>query len=192
MKDGDMEQIGQEVVKRKRHVGNPAMTGDAITIDPGTQHNLMQQSIALATMKDIDLHDVEQVQNRIVEYFEMIDRNGNRPTVTGLCLALNNISRFQLYEIVSGNYRRNNPPYHIPEEVSHIIKKAYRTIEELWENYMQTGKINPVSGIFLGKNHFGYQDKQDIVVTPQAPEGEYDAKQIADRYLLPTATDQDE
>ena len=31
---------------------------------------------------------------------------------------------------------------------------------------MTSGKINPVSGIFLGKNNFGYQDKQEYVVTP--------------------------
>jgi hypothetical protein len=31
---------------------------------------------------------------------------------------------------------------------------------------MANGKINPVSGIFLGKNNFGYQDEQEYVVTP--------------------------
>jgi hypothetical protein len=31
---------------------------------------------------------------------------------------------------------------------------------------MTSGKINPVSGIFLGKNNFGYTDKQEYVVTP--------------------------
>ena len=31
---------------------------------------------------------------------------------------------------------------------------------------MLNGKINPVSGIFLGKNNFSYVDKQDFVVTP--------------------------
>ena len=31
---------------------------------------------------------------------------------------------------------------------------------------MQNGKVNPVSGIFLGKNNFGYKDQQEYVVTP--------------------------
>ena len=34
---------------------------------------------------------------------------------------------------------------------------------------MLNGKINPVSGIFLGRNHWGYQDKIDLVVTPNNP-----------------------
>ena len=31
---------------------------------------------------------------------------------------------------------------------------------------MLNGKINPVSGIFLGKNNFGYKDQQEYVLTP--------------------------
>lgn len=34
------------------------------------------------------------------------------------------------------------------------------------EEYMQNGKINPVSGIFLMKNNFGYRDQTEVVVTP--------------------------
>ena len=44
--------------------------------------------------------------------------------------------------------------------------RLYDMLEALWEDYMMNGKINPVSGIFLGKNHFGYQDKQEYVLTP--------------------------
>ena len=65
-------------------------------------------------------------------------------------------------------------------------------MEELWEQYMQQGKINPVSGIFLGKNHYGYQDRQDVVVTPNAPEAEYSVKDITERYLLPEDKDSSE
>ena len=64
-------------------------------------------------------------------------------------------------------------------------------MEDLWENYMQNGKINPVSGIFLGKNNFGYQDKQEMVLTPNNPESDYNAKDIADRYTLPETTSDD-
>ena len=34
-------------------------------------------------------------------------------------------------------------------------------------DYMQNGKINPVSGIFLMKNNLGYTDKQEVIVTPK-------------------------
>ena len=49
---------------------------------------------------------------------------------------------------------------------------------------MLNGKINPVSGIFIGKNHFGYQDKQEVIVTPQSPLGDTkDTKQLEEQYI---------
>jgi hypothetical protein len=62
-------------------------------------------------------------------------------------------------------------------------------MEILWENYMQNGKINPVSGIFLGKNNFGYQDKQEMVLTPNTnQEAEYDINDIKKRLSADNST----
>lgn len=62
-------------------------------------------------------------------------------------------------------------------------------MENLWEMYMQNGKINPVSGIFLGKNNFGYQDKTEMVLTPNTRnDSDYDAEDIKKRYLTDSAT----
>ena len=55
-------------------------------------------------------------------------------------------------------------------------------LEELWVEYMQNGKINPASGIFLGKNMFQYKDTQDLVVTPNSPLDTAAASEISDRY----------
>ena len=54
---------------------------------------------------------------------------------------------------------------------------------------MQNGKINPVSGIFLGKNNFGYQDKTEYVLTPNSTNpDDYNADDIRKRYLPDSAT----
>ena len=45
-----------------------------------------------------------------------------------------------------------------------LIKRAYAILNAQLEDYMQNGKVNPVTGIFLGKNHFQYTDKQEIEV----------------------------
>ena len=47
---------------------------------------------------------------------------------------------------------------------------------------MQNGKINPVSGIFLGKNHFGYQDKTDVVVRRGEDEAVVPQEVLEERY----------
>jgi hypothetical protein len=65
---------------------------------------------------------------------------------------------------------------------------------------MHNGKINPVSGIFLAKNNFGYQDKVEHVLTPNVNnDSDYSAEDIRKRYLtdsptieqLPDSTDSD-
>ena len=62
-------------------------------------------------------------------------------------------------------------------------------MEILWENYMQNGKINPVSGIFLGKNNFGYQDKQEMVLTPNTNnEPDYNIDDIKKRLSASDST----
>ena len=189
MKQDDMEQVGQEVVKRKR--GNPAVSPDLYqAVDMTVQQNIMEQSLTLMNLPNIDLNDPEQVRERIDYYFRLVTGNGNRPTVAGLGLALNGMDRKRLWEIRTGNFGNTRGEVAaLPKTVTDLIKKAYKTMEELWENYMQTGRINPVSGIFLGKNNFGYQDKQDVVITPNNPESDYSAKDIADRYALPDASD---
>ena len=54
----------------------------------------------------------------------------------------------------------------------------------MMEDYMQNGKINPVSGIFLMKNNFGYADKQEVVLTPNNPLGEQKSNaELEERYL---------
>jgi hypothetical protein len=48
-----------------------------------------------------------------------------------------------------------------------IVTKARDILEEMWEIYMVEGKINPIVGIFLGKNHYGYTDKKELTIEPR-------------------------
>jgi len=123
----------------------------------------------------IDISDPKQVEERIVWYFTHCAEDDMKPTVSGMALALG-VDRKTLYDWSRGNVRGVT---HSP-----IVKKAMDVLSTLWEDYMQNGKINPVSGIFLGKNHFGYTDKQEIVVKPENPLGEQKSPdEIKQRYL---------
>ena len=94
------------------------------------------------------------------------------------------LDRRRLWEIKTGALVGGQSKQHLPTETMDSIKKAYKLMENLWETYMNSGKINPVSGIFLGKNNFGYQDKTEYVLTPnQKQDGDYDAEDIRKRYL---------
>ena len=185
-KQTDLEQVGQEVVKRKRRVGNPAMTGESLSLEEGDNRKYMSIGLELYNMDRVDLHDPEAVRDRITTYFRLYAEADVKPTVTGLAMALG-IDRRRLWEISTGNYSNPHNGYtNLPEEVVDSIKKSYSFLGNMWENYMQNGKINPVSGIFLGKNNFGYKDTQDVIITPNNPESDYSEIDIRNRYTLPT------
>ena len=182
MDDKSLTEIGEKVVKQKRPKRSEQMQ---VQTEPGDNAKYLMVSMKLMELPDIDLKDVEQVRKRLSEYFQIHADNDLKPTVAGMGLALNGMDRRRLWEIRTGN----DKAYDLPTAVSDTIKKAYKLMENLWENYMQNGKINPVSGIFLGKNNFGYQDKTEYVVTPNMQnDSDYDADDIRKRYLTDSAT----
>lgn len=117
--------------------------------------------------------DKEKLMERIDWYFNYCAENDMKPTLSGLAAAIG-VARKTLWEWKNGINRPENFP---------IIEEAYNRMEELWEMYMLNGKINPASGIFLGKNNFDYKDVQDVVVTPKNPLGDArSADEIAEQY----------
>ena len=184
----DMKQVGQEVAKRKwKDRGSPVIGDNGLMLDEGDNKKYMSIGLVLYNMDKVDLHDPTAVKDRIAEYFRLYAEADTKPTVTGLGMALG-VDRRRLWEIATGNFG-SRVQSTLPKESVDAIKKAYDFLGNLWENYMQNGKINPVSGIFLGKNNFGYQDKQEMVITPNQPESDYDEKDITSRYQLPESTD---
>lgn len=151
--------------------------------DPGDNRKYLLVSMELAKLPKVDLKNPEEVEERINRFFQIQADNDLKPTVAGLGLALG-VDRRRLWEIKTDNVKA----YDLPTAVSDCIKKAYEIMENLWENYMQNGKINPVSGIFLGKNNFGYQDKTEYVVTPNVQTDDYSAEDIKKRYLTDGTT----
>ena len=173
------DDIVKEVVKKKPRGKNIGETLAPIT-EPGDNQKYIDVSMKLFNLPSIDLRNPEQVQNRLNEYFRIQYEADLKPTVAGMAMALG-IDRRRLWEIRAGNEKA----YNLPTPVSDSIKKAYDFMENLWENYMQNGKINPVSGIFLGKNNFGYQDKTEYVVTPNVHnDSDYSADDIKARYAI--------
>jgi hypothetical protein len=60
---------------------------------------------------------------------------------------------------------------------------------------MLNGKINPMAGVFLGVNNYGYQDVKKVDVTPVLPDSnkdnDYDPDSIRERYLIDSGNDSD-
>ena len=186
----DVVETGTEIVaaeqKNGRGRNSPVIGDNGLMTQPGDNAKFLNVNIALMNMPSVDIMDADQVAKRINDYFVLYAENDMKPTVAGLAMALN-MDRRRLWEVKTGNFV--NGKTNLPTEVMDTIKKAYFLMENLWETYMNSGKINPVSGIFLGKNNFGYQDKTEYVLTPnQKTESDYDADEISKRYLSDSTT----
>lgn len=140
----------------------------------------MQSTLDILNLPKIDFNDPSQVLGRINEYYQICGKYGLKPTVSGYALAFG-WDRKQLLAVRKGDVK--NPSYvKLTAEAIDLVKKGFGLMENMWENYMQNGKINPASGIFLGKNNFDYVDVVQQVVTPTLPEETFDVDKIQARY----------
>ena len=180
--DDVVKELVQAKPKMKPRGKNIGETLAPVT-EPGDNAKYIGVSLQLFNLPSIDLKKPEQVQERLAEYFQIHIDADLKPTVAGMAMALG-VDRRRLWEIKSGAKMGGHTAHDLPTLTVDSIKKAYDFLETLWENYMHNGKINPVSGIFLGKNNFGYQDKTEYVVTPNVNnDSDYSADDIKKRYL---------
>lgn len=152
-----VETVEQTV--RKKPGPDPLKYGCDLA-EPGDNSRYLRLALASWDLPPIDISDPEQVKQRISDYFKHCAENDRKPNVVGMANWLG-VSRETLNLWKRGEYRA--------ETHLNIIKKAMSVIEEQWVDYMMNGKVNPASGIFIGKNHLQYSDTQNIVLTPNNP-----------------------
>ena len=188
----DVIDSGAEIVKaekkKPRGLSKDMADGKWLQTEPGDNTRIVQTNMKFFNMTAIDLHDPVAVQERLCEYFQIYAEADLKPTVAGMGMALG-LDRRRLWEIKTGNYVNVGGYKDLPRETVDLVKKAYEILETSMEAYANAGKINPVMAIFMMKNHFGYQDKTEYVLTPnQKQESDYDADEISKRYLSDSAT----
>lgn len=159
MDNNELVEIGKKTVtKRCQRPDRAAIT------DPGDNRKFINHSLTLASLGKVNMKDNDAVKERVRTYFEICAEDDMKPSVAGLAVAFS-MDRKCLWEYRTGAIGKS-------EEVRNTLKQAVSLLDLQMVDYMQNGKINPVSGIFLMKNNFGYADKQEVVVTPNMPLGE--------------------
>lgn len=114
----------------------------------------------------IDLDSDNAVSDRINYYLEYSAREGLKPNVEGLALALG-IDRRTLWDWENSRRRAELGPSR-----ADMIKKAKDFIAYLMSDMALDGKIFPATWIFYAKNYFGMKDTQDIQITPNTALGD--------------------
>ena len=161
-----------QAVKRRRNRPDLANFGAELA-QPGDNSRYLRLAMASLDLPPIDISDAAQVQQRLTDYFTFCVENDRKPSVIGMCNWLG-ISRDTVNSWRRGEYRDKTH--------SDLINKAYAMLEELMNDYMLNGKVNPASGIFLLKNIHGYRDQVDIVAAPASSLAEKSVEEIAATY----------
>lgn len=183
-----------EELTPKRGRGRPKGTGGnkrpdrttamSVQTEPGDNRKYLQHTMRMWNWPEVDMREPEQVAERIEQYFGICIEDDMKPSVAGLALAFG-VDRKTIWAWANGV-----DSAYLPNESRNFIKKAYQFLNAQMENYMQNGKINPVAGIFLMKNNMGYQDKQEVVLTPNNQLGEVTPpEELQQKYLEATASD---
>ena len=109
----------------------------------------------------------EDMQKLIVEYFNECDKEGKKPTVSGLGYVLG-MSRKQLLEY-ENCIDNDNLFSRFDDSVKlgfrNTIKDAKRFIENCYEDRLVNGTSTPIGLIFALKNNYNWVDKQEIEQT---------------------------
>lgn len=185
-KTNELSELGEQAVKTKRKSNgrnSPVIGENGYVVEPGDHARFTMNALEIMKLPDIDIRNVEQVNARLDEYFAITMRQDMKPTVAGMAMSLG-ISRQSLWAIANEAPMggRGYAP-NLPAPCADSIKKAYKMMELMWEEYMTHGKINPVTGIFLAKNNFGYQDKQEMVLTPNTEAAIQNPEELSRKYL---------
>lgn len=171
------EEVALDVVKKKRKRPDVAER-NAVHVDGKELKSQIEFSMMLFNLPDIDTNNAEQVQRRLSEYFGLCVQYETKPSFAGMAAALG-VERTILWKWC------NDMVPSKPQGVVNSVKKAREMLNSMLENWMQNGQVNPVVGIFLGKNNFNYADKTEVVLTPNNPLGdatEEDKRRIEEKY----------
>lgn len=153
-----------------------------VDCEPGDNAKFLKHGLDIQLWGDVQLSDPIAVAERSKMYLQKCIDDDVKPSIEEYALALG-ISRIALYQYREGIIGKN-------AEVLNTLKRTCNLINAQMVHYMQNGKINPVSGIFLMKNNMGYTDKQEVVVTPNNRLGEeIDQKKLEQKYIESIVSD---
>lgn len=149
---------------------------------PDNQADTIAMNMELFDMPSIDIGDPDALRQRWFDYQMLCERYGSKILISGFCSAIG-VSRPEILNWSAG--KRTRLDNLLSPASAEILKKILQMFEVSWESAMQNnGYRNPVAGIFLGKNNFGYKDEsQTIVKHEDAAQGpskaELEAKYMA-------------
>ena len=130
------------------------MMGDSVPVERRQQNtNYIVHTMRLSAMQPIDRRDAEQIRQRTIDYMQSCIDDCMKPNMVGYALALGT-DRVGLQRMFTDRT--------INASAYAEIDRGMTMIENIMIELMMDSKINPVTAIFLLKNHFSYKDASDV------------------------------
>lgn len=128
----------------------------------------------------IDVSDPEAMTQRIHDYHELCQRYKSKLLVSGLCLALGT-DREEVQRWSKG--QNTGFGKRLSAESALILQRELKLLETAWEFSFQNGGYSqPVAGIFLAKNNFGYKDESGTVIRHESEKDGLSKKELQEKY----------
>ena len=129
-------------------------------------------TVKLKSLPKIDRTNAVQVRDRTVEYLKACVDDGIKPNLTGYALSLGT-DRRGLESLFSSRS--------VDKATQDELDAGVAMIENIMLELMMDQKINPVTAIFLLKNHFAYSDQTDLRIRAERVET-VDEQALEDKY----------
>ena len=129
-------------------------------------------TVKLKSLPKIDRTNAVQVRDRTVEYLKACVDDGIKPNLTGYALSLGT-DRRGLDSLFSSRS--------VDKATQDELDAGVAMIENIMLELMMDQKINPVTAIFLLKNHFAYSDQTDLRIRAERVET-VDEQALEDKY----------
>lgn len=122
----------------------------------------------IGQIKKPDFKKPEDIIRACDTYFSLCKQDNQKPTMSGLAMALGT-NRRTLLKWYSGETRIYN---------REIIQQYFNLLETFDEMMLRDGKVNPIASVFIMKNNYGYTDKSEVKIT----DSEMSNEEIEARY----------
>lgn len=146
--------------------------------EQGVNRRVLKNAMEAWKRPKVDTKDPQAIAQRIEEYLNYCAEQDITPGVAG-CASWLGVHYNTLQAWNTG--MRGSPEHQA------VAAKFYGLVQNVWEQNMNEGIIDKISGIFYGKAFFGLRDTQEIVVQTNGQEQIPIADLIADSKRLADA-----
>lgn len=126
----------------------------------------------LAGMAPVNMNSLQDIEDRITEYFDTCKEFCVAPDVAGLSLALG-IKRKEFLQLVESGA---NDPRVV------VLSRSHQRINAILSALSKKAYVNPTMAIMDLANDFGYSRQGDVVIEKRKEDIQQSAEQIAMKY----------